>query len=166
MEMTSYSRGVELLISRNLFFGNEGSAITFVRPFTDFGTSQFQASGAFRIYNGVTGPGIPFGTINEFFLGRSDGDAFGLNETNIAVPLGYEFDSPLQFTATFANHSFESLTLIPGSYEWNWGSGANADSVTVNIMIPEPTTFAFLGIGVLGFVLARERKTTTCVRLD
>jgi hypothetical protein len=57
------------------------------------------------------------------------------------------------------------LGLNTGSYTWTWGSGATADSLTLNITatasVPEPETYAMLlaGLGVLGAVARRQRRS-------
>ena len=49
------------------------------------------------------------------------------------VPQGYISGTSLASTNTWANQSFASLGLTPGTYTWTWGSGAHADRFILQI---------------------------------
>jgi hypothetical protein len=60
----------------------------------------------------------------------------------------------------FANQTFASIGLTPGTYTWTWGSGSNADSLTVQIgpaAVPEPASVLVVEVGFLGLAAVRHR---------
>lgn len=80
----------------------------------------------------------------------------------LVVPDGYVSGAPLSGTAIFANHTFQTLGINPGTYTWTWGEGAGFDSVTLIAVsaVPEPATWsAFAGAAALGLVFCRRRAT-------
>jgi len=115
----------------------------------------------------LTGP-YAFGTSDLFAQGNiNTGDLVGilvapndLIPSNIFLPRGYVSGTALSGTTTWTGKSFASFGLTPGeSYTWTWGSGGNVDSFTIQT-VPEPSTFALLGLGVLGlaYVIRRQRQ--------
>lgn len=94
------------------------------------------------------------------------GGRFGVNVftlLNVYVPEGYN-GGALSGTSTFANLSFATIGLTPGTYTYSWGSGGNADSITVNIgnvaAVPEPGTVwpvALSGFGLWAWAVRKRR---------
>ena len=75
------------------------------------------------------------------------------------ISADYLFGSGLSSTATWANQSFVSLGVTPGSYTWNWGSGAHSDFFQFNIIegaaaVPAPASAVLLGTALAGLLLA------------
>ena len=111
--------------------------------------------------SGFSGPSS-FGTGSVFTRASSGvGDYVGINPvfTALFVPFGYTSGDPLSGSTTFSGHSFSSLGLTPGVYEWTWGTGATADSFTVNIgAVPVPAAVWLFGSGLIGLVGLARRK--------
>jgi len=70
---------------------------------------------------------------------------------------GYLSGSPILGTATFEDHTFESLGLNLGTYTWSWTATGGGDSITLDI-IPEPSTLILLLTAALGLLLHTRRK--------
>jgi hypothetical protein len=51
---------------------------------------------------------------------------------------------------TFANETFASLGVIPGTYTWNIGTGTSADSLILEIGVAEPASLTLLAVGLAG----------------
>ena len=109
-------------------------------------------------YQGIDSFPASFGTGSHLFASSSSGDTVGVwvvsGMRRIYVSDGYVSGSAISGSSTYAGKTFASLGLTPGSYEWTWGeSTANADSLTLNIQaatVPEPSTFAMMGLGLIG----------------
>jgi hypothetical protein len=108
--------------------------------------------------NGPTsfGPGT-----NAPFASSGSGDFAEVQALayQISVPLGYVSNAPLSSVSTWANSSFASLGITPGTYTWTWGGGDTADSFTLDVVaVPEPTSLAVVGAGLAVVGAARRRK--------
>lgn len=77
------------------------------------------------------GPGTTF-TRSSAGTGDLTGVTFG-GSPNLSVPNGYTFGDELSGSMTIVGHTFSTLGLSPGVYEWTWGSGATADSFTLHV---------------------------------
>ncbi len=93
------------------------------------------------------------------------GDFFGFDTalSRVFMPSGYVSGSSLNGTATWANHSFTSLGLTPGTYVYtvNATGNPNLDTFTVNIgvaAVPEPGCAALMLLGLCGVTLRRRRS--------
>jgi hypothetical protein len=105
------------------------------------------ARGTIQDFRGSMGP-TSFGPGAASFASSSSGDPFGISvATEIEVPYGYVSGTPLSGTATYANQTFSSLGLTPGTYTYTWSS----DSITVIIgaAVPEPSSFIEAALGIL-----------------
>ena len=103
------------------------------------------------------GPGTTF-TRSSGGTGDLTGVSFG-GSPNISVPNGYTFGDALSGSMTIAGHTFSSLGLSPGVYEWTWGSGATADSFKLNVgAVPIPAAVWLFGSGLLGLIGVARRK--------
>jgi hypothetical protein len=119
-------------------------------------TSPSQSASA---YAGVTGP-ASFGTGTFLTATTGTGDAFGPEGSFatgfLMVPMGYVSGHSLTATDTYANQTFSSLGLTPGTYTWTWGTRAHADSLTVQIgpaaAVPEPSTALVAVFGAVAFI--------------
>jgi MYXO-CTERM domain-containing protein len=71
---------------------------------------------------------------------------------------GYASNTLLVDSSTYANQTFSSLGVTPGTYVWTWGTGADQDSFTLIIRgavpVPEPSALSQLGVGFAGLALA------------
>lgn len=113
-------------------------------------------------YNGGSGPanfGMGGGT-----AGSGSGDPVAGGFGSIDVPTGYSSGTQLSDNATWANASFASLGVTPGTYVWTWGTGAD-QSYTLDIAdapvgVPEPASLGMFGLGVLllGAFVERRRR--------
>jgi hypothetical protein len=113
--------------------------------------------------HGISGPSA-FGTggpnpIDQIPSTSQSGDFTGIDgsEGILEVPHDYVSGSQLSGTATWANSTFSSLQLTPGTYTWTWGSGTNADSFVINIgptvtTAPEPASLTLLGFGTMSLM--------------
>jgi hypothetical protein len=112
----------------------------------------------YDLWNGFTGstPNI-FGSGPKVTTPTSSGDAVGVNgqPANVFLADSYVSGAALSDSATWANASFASLGLTPGTYVWTWGSGPTADSFTVNI-VPEPASLGLLGLCTAGLLLRKR----------
>lgn len=101
------------------------------------------------LYTGLSGPGS-FGSGSLVYCPSGTGVIFGISGSGsfLTVPRGYHSGSQLNATSTYANQSFASLGVTPGTYVWSWGSGANADTFTLQI-VPEPSSLISGGIAIL-----------------
>ncbi len=120
-------------------------------------------AGKSDIYTGFTGPSS-FGSLGLTTPSASAGDLVGLQySTNyIALPAGFESGGSLSDSGTFANATFASLGLTPGTYAYTW-SPPNVvdDSFVINIpatAVSEPATLALLAAPLAAFLFAQVRR--------
>ncbi|WOO42480.1 hypothetical protein [Rubellicoccus peritrichatus] len=96
----------------------------------------------------------PFGTGNFRLADSGSGDAFGIANTQLVVPDGYNTGDNLSGSGTYEGTTIALLGITEQT--WTWGSGPNADSATLTI-VPEPSIWAtLLGLMALGFVAWRR----------
>ncbi|MEM0966082.1 MAG: PEP-CTERM sorting domain-containing protein [Verrucomicrobiota bacterium] len=75
-----------------------------------------------------------------------------------AAPAG-ELSGTVDETAIFNGTTIASLGLVVGqSVTGTWGSGGVDEQITITV-IPEPSSALLLGLGGLGFVVLRRRRT-------
>jgi hypothetical protein len=116
------------------------------------------------VYKTASGP-TSFGSGGFAGGSNGSGDAFGIYQGEVVVPLGYMSGSPLIGSATFAGQTFKSLGLTPGTYVYTWNSSPvpaafQDDSLTVNIApIPEPATWAMMALGFMSLGVAGYRAS-------
>lgn len=123
------------------------------------GAALLGSAGSFDSYSAVSGP-TGFGDGGTFDASFSTGDLFGIVGGNgeLYVPTFYTSGSPLLGSSTWSNHSYVTLGLTPGTYNYSWGSGATSDSLTVLIgAVPEPSSAFVLGLGALCLGARRRR---------
>jgi hypothetical protein len=157
----------------DLTFGSTQSGLLGINPSIATireGTLLFPPNVTIDIYSGQSGP-TSFGPGGGFPVPTSGtGDAFGIvgaagQFSGIEVPHNYVSGTHLTATDTYANQTFSSIGLTPGTYTWHWGTGANADSFTIQIgptatAVPEPSTALAVGFAALAGlgVWARRRR--------
>jgi hypothetical protein len=111
----------------------------------------------------IMGPGR-FGLGLETDTDLSTGDAVSASLEGIAVLQGYPSGASLFNTSNYADASFSSLGMTPGTYVYTWGTGVHADSFTIDIVaspslpVPEPSTWAMMLIGFAGLGYAALRR--------
>jgi len=133
-----------------------------IQPNLDFVTVGPAVSTPIDLYSGsILGP-ANFGSGGQSVATSGSGDLVfsgGSNTSFLYVPQGYISGNPLSDTSTWANSTFSSLGITPGTYKWTWGAvGAGADSFTlVATAVPEPATLALFGVAGLS-LLARRRR--------
>lgn len=119
-----------------LFGDTAGSGYT-IFDTTGSGPADFGAGGTGINATSTTGDSLGFemsGSTFYFFL-----------------PVGYLSGAPVSASASWANATFASLGVTPGSYTWTWGNGAD-QSFTLDIQsvgVPEPSALALFGGGLL-----------------
>jgi hypothetical protein len=123
--------------------------------------------GPLSLYTGFTGP-TSFGSGSQTFASSGSGDKVGINGTSdfLGVPSGYVSGSALSDTSTYANKTFSSLGVTPGTYEWTWGTGTNQNfTLVIGSAVPEPSTWAMLLLGFagLGFMAYRRKQNGSAV---
>jgi len=94
------------------------------------------------------------------FADSGTGDRFGIDEGSgiLLVPENFISGSSITGTVVYENQTLASLSISPGTRQWDWGSGLNADSVTLTATaIPEPSSAALLGLFCLSLVFMRSR---------
>ena len=112
-----------------------------------------------NFYDGLFGP-TSFGSGDLTYATSSTGDfvflvAYG---NGIILPMNYVSGSTLTDQDVFTGASISSLGMTPGTYTYTYGAGT--DSLVVNI-VPEPSTWAMLGLGVVGAGVAASRRRRT-----
>ena len=80
---------------------------------------------------------LTFGT-NAVPATSASGSTFGIlpggtGGRSLYVPSGYDSNTNISGTATYANTTIAAAGLTPGTYTWSWGSGANASSLVMVI---------------------------------
>ena len=89
----------------------------------------------------------------------STGDTFGFANGVIFLPTGYQSLSALSATMIFANQSFQSLGITPGTYSFAAGNSNNSAILNVLVAeVPIPAALPLFVTGLLGLGLARIRK--------
>jgi PEP-CTERM motif-containing protein len=104
------------------------------------------------VYAGISGP-LSFGPGSLFGATGGSGGVVGVlgDDSELAVPTGYESGSLLSEESVYANQSLASMGLIPAVYVYKWGSGDTADSLTIVVGdVPEPSSWALLLLGFAG----------------
>jgi predicted alpha/beta-hydrolase family hydrolase len=81
---------------------------------------------------------------------------------DLLLPEGYVSGSSIEGTTTWANQTFSSIGLTPGTYLYTWGAGADADSLTMEIVAPEPAFGTICGVLVAAMALVWHRKRGLC----
>jgi hypothetical protein len=83
---------------------------------------------ASRIYGPITGPAT-IGSDSPFDVSENSGDFNGVNQFygGLVIPNTYSSGESISGTSTSIGHTFASLGLAPGTYDWSWGS-TNPDS--------------------------------------
>ena len=112
------------------------------------------------VYFGATGP-ASFGSGSFISASSGSGDIVALlgGGTLVDVPSNYVSGSALSDTSTYANQSFSSLGVTPGTYEWTWGTGTNQNfTLVIGSAVPEPSTWAMLLLGFAGIGAFSYRK--------
>jgi hypothetical protein len=98
-----------------------------------------------------------FGSGSLFKPTESAGDPVGFSASSgfVYVPDSYVSGDPLSKTSTYADATFASLGITPGTYVYSWGAGADADTLTIVIggSVPEPSALAMtlVGFAALGW---------------
>jgi hypothetical protein len=126
-----------------------------------------------NLYGDITGPSS-FGSGTGVQPTSGTGDRFGLvggGTNDIAVPVGYVSGSPLSGTLFYANQTFATLGVTPGTYVWSWTNPPgllpldavdHSDSLTLQIgpttATPEPASLTLLGLGLAGMGARRWRQ--------
>lgn len=108
-----------------------------------------------HIFTGDTGPSS-FGSGAAIGPTSGSGTRFlGIDDGAIVVPAFYASGTYLTESDTFANQTFSTLGLTPGTYIYSWGSGVDADSLTLQIgpiAVPEPSTAVVAVFGAFGLI--------------
>ena len=106
------------------------------------------------VLTGIAGP-TSFGSgATSENADSGSGDLVGIFEgIGLVIPVNYLSGGGLSSTATWANHTFSSLGVTPGSYTWNWGSGAHSDFFQLDIVegaaaVPEPSSILLLALSL------------------
>jgi hypothetical protein len=112
--------------------------------------------------------------IRQFGNGRAvhpadsgSGDIVGMSMQDFfpifQVPAGYVSGNLLSDTSTYANQTFGSLGLTPGTYVYDWGTGNQSFTLMIGASaapgpppspVPEPASAALLGVALAGLLLA------------
>jgi len=111
--------------------------------------------------SGFAGP-TSFGGGTSENASTGSGDILGVDSFhNLVAPDGYVSGHDLASFATWANQTFGSLGVTPGSYQWTWGSGAHADFFQLDLFeeaaaVPESSSVLLLALS-LGLVVMLAR---------
>ena len=145
------------------FFGSTSGLCTNIGPAEAVACVGPDLSPLIDTYRGSIGGPSNFGpglVSPRFSSGSGDLVALSLLFDDIDEPAGSVSTSFLSGDITFANSSFQSIGMTPGTYVWSWGSGMHADTFTVQVGVPEPSSWALLlaGFGALGLVGYRRTR--------
>jgi len=151
----------------NLADLNPGDPACFIKGFVMANFGIYQGGGSQGCENGatygpVTGP-TSFGNASSFTVADNLSGDFtaGINPAlgGLVVPDNYTSGSSIFSTSTYLAHTFQSLGLTPGVYEWTWGT-TNPDSYKLIIGQPAavPGPLPLLGAAAAFSVSRRLRK--------
>ena len=155
--------GLTFISSGYVLIGtNPGDGIVSLGGFTpnlppDYGNGDYYQAGTRAAGFGLAGGGALPTT--------GSGDIFGFEAyyPAVIVPQGYISGTSLSATNTYANETFSSLDLTPGTYVYTLPN----DTITVQIgpadvpttATPEPSTLAGAALaGLVGLAIARRRR--------
>jgi hypothetical protein len=119
-------------------------------------------------YKSVTGPS-DFGSGAFAFATSGTGDRFGVSFVGgvgvsffvLFVPHGYVSGSQLEGTSTFANQTFASLGMTPGTHVWSWDPAAHDDTFTLSVRasaVPEPSSAVLTAFGAVALLAGWSRR--------
>jgi hypothetical protein len=146
--ISTTSRGAGVLPSALLAIGGGTGALS-----DDYSTSSSFISGPLSI-----GPGTTF-TPESSGIHTGDLVTFYFDGSFLSVPTGIQSGDNLSGTSTFGGHTFATLGIAPGTYEWTWGSGATTDSYKLNVgAVPVPAAVWLFGSGLLGLIGIARKK--------
>ena len=143
-----------------LSFSNTALAAAFLHPSNGSLATGPTSDSAIDTYDGLTGP-ASFGSGSQTFASSGSGDAVGIAAavSLLGVPQGYVSGGALSDTSTYANRTFSSLGVTPGTYEWTWGTGTNQNfTLVIGSAVPEPATWAMMILGFTGFGFMGYRR--------
>jgi hypothetical protein len=82
----------------------------------------------------------------------------------LVVPHNYVSGTQVTDSSTFANKTFASIGVTPGTYTWTWGTGPTADFFTLNagaappaVPVPPTLLLGLVGAGCGAWIRRRGR---------
>jgi hypothetical protein len=154
--------GSDVVITGSGSFDLTGTTLVGDHAFSGFmNSSQALAvgnQGSWDGYTGFTSNSGAFGT-GSFVDGSVDsGDVFGLDPLQLGgvvfLPTSYVSGDALSGSTTLVGHSFASLGLNTGTYQY----ATTHDTITIQVSVPEPSTLAIFALGMIGLASRRFKK--------
>jgi hypothetical protein len=126
-------------------------------------------------YVGLIGPtnfGSGLDRVADDGSGDLRGDLVGICGvcTSLFVPKLYVSETALSGTSTYANRTFKSLGVTPGTYKWTWGTGADqsftlevGEAAVIATPLPATLPLSATGLGALGLLGWRRKRKGVAV---
>ena len=136
---------------------------TFLRSgFAQIFSGHLSATDGSRMSGSVSGPttwGSASTTLHAASSSSGDDLGFQGNGGLLYLPTGYVSGAALLTGDVWNNTTLAALELTTGIYNYTVSPNGDTISVLIGQPVPEPASMSLIGLGLLGFMVQRSRRT-------